>query len=342
MNTLPEVWHLYLSLWVDDPLAASRTHPTAMGKLKEAVMSKGINSRGWRLYLDYGDAIFEQLGPPWIKLGKDNTVNEANALAFLRLLQACEMDVLPPPVLLRSMARWEIPDRRLDLIPPAFFRAAWKMCILGEYTDQTQIETFVETRIVPVCQWFFATHQHVHADHNQLKAGWVLLEGRYQEFLATRQRSERKLQASAPLPAEWLTPVLQAECDGLLFTALSHEAALQEEGEIMSHCIGGYASRCRNSALRAYAVTHSKTRKHLATLTVAYSSASQHWQFDDMQGPKNAPVSDDAMKAAFSLLRCLDDATAANPQVHQELSCLDSRKALFLTCQRDRDDYLPF
>ncbi|MBK9440580.1 MAG: PcfJ domain-containing protein [Comamonadaceae bacterium] len=325
MNKLPEVWHLLLSLWVDDPLAASGAHPTAMGRLKEAVMSKRVDSRSWRLYLDYGDALFEQLGPPWIRLGKDNTVNEANALVFLRLLQACEMDVLPPPVLLRSMARWEIPDQRLDLIPPSFFRAAWKMCILGEYTAQAQIEAFVKTRIVPVCQWFFATHQHVDANHNQLKAGWVLLERRYQEFFATRQRCELQSQQSETSPTDWLTPVLQAECDGLLFTALTHEAALQAEGERMAHCIGGYASRCRSSTLRAYSVTDSKTRQRVATLTVVYSSASQNWQIDDMKGPKNAAISSEVVMAAFGLLRCLDNATNTNPQVRQELNRLSKR-----------------
>ncbi len=342
MNTLPEVWHLFLSLWITDPLAASRSHPTAMGRLKEAVMCKGVNSRGWRLYLDYGDAIFEQLGPPWIRLGKDNKINEANALAFLRLLQACEMDVLPPTELLRSMARWEIPDRRLDLIPPAFFRAAWKMCIVGEYTNHAQIEAFVETRIVPVCQWFFATRQHVNPDHKQLKAGWVLLERRYEEFLAARQLNELQLQPSATSPAEWLTPVLQAECDGLLFTALSSESALQAEGDYMAHCIGGYASRCQSSTLRVYSVTHCQTRLRLATLTVVYSRSSQSWQLDDVKGPKNADVSDELVAAALGLLHCLDDATAANSLVRQTLNHSDTRQVKFLTCQPDTDDCLPF
>ena len=342
MNTLPEVWHLFLSLWITDPLAASRSHPTAMGRLKEAVMCKGVNSRGWRLYLDYGDAIFEQLGPPWIRLGKDNKINEANALAFLRLLQACEMDVLPPTELLRSMARWETPDRRLDLIPPAFFRAAWKMCIVGEYANQAQIETFVETRIVPVCRWFFGTHQHLNVDHNQLKAGWVLLERRYQEFLATKQREEVQLQACPPSQAEWLTPVLSAECDGILFTALSSELALQAEGEIMAHCIGGYAQRCRNTSLRAYSVAHAKTRQATATVTVIYSPELQNWNIDDIKGPENADVSDRVLNAAFGLLCCLDDATAANPLIRQEMIGLSSHKNTFKTCRPDMDICIPF
>ena len=85
-------------------------------------------------------------------MGQSSRANEINALAFLRLLQACETDVLPPTALLRSMARWHIPEQRLDLVLPAFFRAAWKMCIVGEYTG-AQIDTLVETRIEPVCQW---------------------------------------------------------------------------------------------------------------------------------------------------------------------------------------------
>ncbi len=343
MNTLPELWHLYLSLWVDDPQAASRTRPTALGRLKEAVTNKGIHSRGWRLYLDYGDAIFDALGRPWIVLGQSSRTNEINALAFLRLLQACETDVLPPVALLRSMARWHIPDQRLDLVPPAFFRAAWKMCIVGEYT-KTPVQTLIDTRIVPVCQWFFDTRQHLTTDHNQLKAGWALLERRYDEYLACGQGADASLPTTTTPPTQWLTPVLYAECDSLLFAALTHEAALQAEGEQMAHCIGSYASRCRSSTLRAYAVTHGKTRQRVATLTVAYSSASQNWRFDDMKGPKNTAVSDEAVAAAFGLLCCLDDATAASPQVRQELNRLGRQPSRVLVNgpNVDMDDCLPF
>jgi len=347
MNTLPELRHLSLSLWATEPLAASPGDPAAMAALKTAVMRKGVNSRGWRLYLDYGDALFDALGRPWIGSWQGSQANEINALAFLRLLQACEMDVLPPAALLRSMARWQIPDRRLDQIPPLFFRAAWKMCMVGEYT-QAKTETWIETRIVPVCQWFFATRQHLKADHNQLKAGWALLERRYQEFLTAQRRQAVQLQAYAPSPAEWLTPVLRAEFDGLLFTALSSELALQAEGEIMGHCIGGYAQRCRTTSLRAYSVAHAKARQAIATVTVIYSPGLQNWGIDDIKGPENAEVSDRLLNAAFGLLRCLDDATAHNPQVRQELHRLGSRSRSHMVLidgynwGMDMDDFLPF
>jgi len=347
MNTLPELRHLSLSLWATEPLAASPGDPAAMGALKAAVMRKGVNSRGWRLYLDYGDALFDALGRPWIGSWQGSQANEISALAFLRLLQACETDVLPPAALLRSMAHWHIPQQRLDLVAPAFFRAAWKMCIVGEYTG-ADMQTLLDTRIVPLCQWFFSTRQHIDADHKLLKVGWALLERRYHEFLATREHAEAALPTSTTAPAQWLTPVLQAECDGLAFVALTDAAALRAEGERMAHCIASYTERCQHTTLRAYAVTHGKTRQRVATLTVVYNAASQNWQFDDMKGPRNAAVSDEAMTAAFGLLCCLDDATTHNPQVRQELHRLGSRSRSHMvlinspTADLDMDDCLPF
>lgn len=123
--TSPE--HAALPRWFELP--EGEDGAVRLGELKETLSRRGINSRGWRLYLDYGDAIFLPLGRAWIDPENHPLSAPHNAIAWLRLLQACEMDVLPPVQLVRSIAAWKVPGVRLERIPPLFLRAAWKACI---------------------------------------------------------------------------------------------------------------------------------------------------------------------------------------------------------------------
>jgi hypothetical protein len=81
--------------WFEQNLTEGNRAKPELGVLKAALLARGLNSRGWRLYLDYGDAIFEKLGKPWVAEDWLYTSGH-NAVAFLCLLQGCEMDVLPP------------------------------------------------------------------------------------------------------------------------------------------------------------------------------------------------------------------------------------------------------
>jgi hypothetical protein len=131
---MPEAAHSLLPLWLDARNGA--VEPVDLGVIKGQLAAQGINNRGWRLYLDYGDALFFPLGHLWIRADQAHS-SGPNALAYLRLIQACEMDVLPPPDLVASLQQWGVPGDRLDGIPPMFFRAAWKAAVANQYETRS-------------------------------------------------------------------------------------------------------------------------------------------------------------------------------------------------------------
>ena len=71
----------------------------------------------------------------------------------MKLLAACEMDLLPPWDLVESMSRWAIPGNRLDAVPPLFFRALWKGCAAVGYEHRdSHLGTWVGDVVVPLAQ----------------------------------------------------------------------------------------------------------------------------------------------------------------------------------------------
>ena len=283
-----------------------------LGTLKASLAKRGVNSRGWRLYLDYGDAIFERLGPVWVSTSKAYS-STANAIVFLCLLQACEMDVLPPPSLVESMLHWQIPDQRLSLVPASFFRAAWKHCIATEYAGEP-LAALLENMIIPLAQWFFKSGLHINPDPNLMKTGWVGLERRFQEW-----RSNQGMSIGAP---EWVTPVSSVYFGNCHFVVLTSAADLRAEGAAMRHCIGNYAKRCKETTLRAYSVRQRKGDVILATLTVLYDQTRQHWNLDEINGPANAEVEPYILRNTIGLLHSLDAATANDAKLRAHLCSL--------------------
>ena len=299
---MPAVRHTLLPHWLGLCDVRCENPPVDLGALKQALIKRQLNSRGWRLYLDYGDALFECLGRPWVD--PDWMFSSAgNAATFLCLLQACEMDVLPPPELVRSMAEWNIPQNRLSLVPPAFFRTAWKACVAATYAGQS-LELFIADELQPLARWFFSSGQYHALDAGQLKAGWSALQRRYRESMPPPRHATQ---------AEWPIPVWRVEFDGLRFVALASAAELQAEGTLMHHCIGSYDDNCRLSSLRAYAVSHLKSGQRMATLTAWFNPCSGFWELDDIKGPGNAEVALRIERASDALLRSLDDANARDP-----------------------------
>ena len=59
-----------------------------MGVLKKAMKARGVNQRGWRLYADYGDRLFMLV----LKSAAARNF-AAQAIDWIQVLQACEMDV---------------------------------------------------------------------------------------------------------------------------------------------------------------------------------------------------------------------------------------------------------
>ena len=59
---MPAVRHTLLPHWLGLCDVRCENPPVDLGALKQALIKRQLNSRGWRLYLDYGDALFECLG----------------------------------------------------------------------------------------------------------------------------------------------------------------------------------------------------------------------------------------------------------------------------------------
>jgi hypothetical protein len=264
--------------------------------LKAALASSRVNSRGWRLYLDHGDALFSPLRSAWTT--QHSKANKAIfAATWLRLLQSCEMDVPPPFALSRSIARWHLPGDDFGQIPPAFLRATWKATMAAEYAGEN-VDHFVAEEVVPVAQWFFHSGAFCTMNEGQIKAGWEPLLKKFHEVQSIQRKGE-----------DWPAFLLKVEFSGYRFLALKNEAALVQEGSVMSHCIGSYGDRCRYNQLRAWSVLEVTSKRHIATLAVEEVEPGR-WAIDDLKGPGNTPVDTRIYQAAMGVIWCLEDAYA--------------------------------
>lgn len=280
--------------------------------LKQALAARGVNSRGWRMYLDHGDALFAPLQSHW--LDRHTDANKAVfASIWLRLLQSCEMDVPPPLALSESISRWSLPGQGFGHIPPLFLRAAWKATMAAEYSGHN-IERFVADEIVPLAQWFFGRGIFTSMTVGQLKAGWTSLRNKFREALLTIHKGDQ----------DWPPFLQRVEFSGYRFTALASDAALELEGQFMSHCIGDYGNRCRYNQFRAWSVREIKNNCHVASLTVIETHPGR-WMIDNIKGPSNETVAPRIEQAAMGVVWALEDAYA---HVRQIRDTMDSARSL--------------
>lgn len=284
-----------------------------LGALRTLLLKQGVNPRGWRLYLDHGDVLFAPLIPHWFEQhGKGQEA--ATATSWLRLLQSCEMDVLPPPELVESMSHWSVPDNRLDTVPPLFLRAAWKSCAAAQYSDDG-IDDFIEEQLIPLAQWFFCSGAYKSAESGRMKAGWESLKRMRRESVAIEAR---KLGTD-----EWPPIVRKFESGPYRMLALSSEKQLLEEGELMRHCVGTFGDNCRFEPLRIFSVQHKKTGHRVATLSIRETQPGS-WVFDQLKGPANAEVDPSLWREADALLQIANRISRNDPQLRTFLDFIHS------------------
>jgi hypothetical protein len=273
-----------------------------LGQIKAELGKRGVNARGWRLYLDYGDALFSPLRGPWIEdcAGYNNLIF---SVIWLRLLQQCEMDVPPPPELAYSMRDWDFPGNGFGHTPPLFLRAAWKACLAAAFSG-ANLGSFVHEEIVPIARWFFASGAFRQVDGGQLKAGWNTICRLYEDWQWEHNPEYER--------DEWHPFARFVEWKSVRFLALTCQAALEAESRAMHHCIETYSDRCRQGEIRVYSVRDRSTGKRLATATVEHSQyrGVECWTLGDVKGHWNAPVSRDVLEAAEALDRCYQDLPA--------------------------------
>lgn len=294
------VSHQQLATWLCPRRKADE--PVDLGRLKSTLAMRGVNGRGWRLFLDYGDVLFEPLGRPWVH--PDMVFSSArNAVTWLQLLQACEMDVLPPAELVASIAEWPLPNRKLTEIPPLYLRAAWKGAVAAQYQGQA-LEAFVREEVLPVSEWLFGNGLHIDPDPALLKAGW--------SALFSRAMAARAVPVAMPAPAEpatalyeWDPYIRRIEWGGYVFVALTTAAELKEEGKTMQHCVADYDENCRDGTYRIYSVREKKSGLRIATCSLECTADGDEltWELDQVKGIRNAEVPRQALVAADAVLR---------------------------------------
>ena len=248
-----------------------------LGALKTTLSNRGVSSRGWRLYLDHGDAMFNPLRKNWFT--KQAFPRQANAAVdWLCVLQACEMDVLPPHELVSSLGEWKLPGGQISAIPPLFLRAAWKATVLAQYADANATD-FIRNELIPLAQWFFQSGTYKSAGPDRLKAGW--------EGLRRLRRESVKVEAQKLSGDDWPPIIRKFESGRFVMIALRNESELVEEGDAMDHCVGTFGDICKFQPLRIFSIQLKKSRLRVATLSIK-EIKSGHWEVDQLKGPSNA------------------------------------------------------
>ena len=290
--------HRWLPCWLR--LAGHELPEGNLEQLKECLTALGINSRTWKLYAEYGDHLLRPLGPRWLSAEPRPQPNLANVLAYLRLLNACEVDMAPPPDLVRALGQCIPPGQPLTAMPVALFRGAWRALVRAQYHGVSS-KTFIDSEFVPVMRWFFAHQTALEIDNTRTKAGWAWLRSRWAE--------EQRRRALPTGRDEWPVPVRNAQVGPLRFVPLQSAAALEDEGEVMRHCAGALVDCCRKGCIHMFSIRDAKTLERVATLAIR--SHHRTWQIAQLKKVGNLPPEDSVVRAARDFLNRVAEVAAA-------------------------------
>jgi len=287
-----------------------------LGALKTDLSKRGVSSRGWRLYLDHGDAMFNPLRKNW--LTKQSAARQARAAVdWLCVVQACEMDVLPPHELVASLGEWKLPSGQLNEIPPLFLRAAWKATVLAQYNDANATD-FVGNEVIPLAQWFFQSGAYKSTGPDRLKAGWESLKRLRREFVITEaQRLSQE---------DWPPIIRKFESGPFVMIALCNESELAAEGEAMDHCVGTFGDICRYRPLRIFSIQQKKSRQRVATLAIQ-ELKSGHWEVNQLKGPSNADAGSGLWADIDGLLQIVNTVTRQDATLRKFLDFIHTLAA---------------
>lgn len=309
----------------------------AAQQLKTLLQKSGVNRRGWRLYLDYGDALLAPMGN---KLLNRQAPQQAcrHIEQLLNLLAACEMDVPPPRELMAAIAHWRVSPGD---VPPLLFRAAWKACVLHQYTQPggMALSVFIATEINPIMCWALKQGRQ-QLNEQRLRAGWSGIRRAYLGSLVVDPL--KSIGRDHPEYNEWPIIVRQVDCAGYRFIALGNTTDLEAESEWMQHCIDTYATRCRTSMCRAYRIIEIKQQRHVGTMAID-TDFDGDWYVEQLQGQNNSALDVRLTEAADAVLRAHEDACRYDPALRQmvkQLAALERDMVLRRNQQAEAEERL--
>ena len=306
MNTAAR--HCDLARWWGVPASSDRYFPA----LKEAFSRRDLSRRAWRLYLDYGDALFDPLKPDW--LGDDKPLSTPERAArYLALLQVLESDLPPQAGFVRALLDWDIPGKRIESVPPRFFKAAWKRYTLAEL--QGNAADVMTEEITPVARWFINDASFLHENQNLLKAGWSSL-------LKACAEAHDDESADCPLDTDWFPIVRRIEIGPYRIVAILNQRDLVEEGNVMEHCIASYGQWFATELARPFSIRCRRTDARLASM-VAHEYSAGVWRVDQVSGYRNTDVSSVISEAASAVVWSIEEAIAHDPDL---AACVDEAR----------------
>ncbi len=305
-------WHDRL---VDDPdkrlLPPRSPWPNFDGDLMRWLEPQGLRPSAWKPCSEYGDVVFEMLGPTWIDDARP-AQSVRNVITYLNLLDACGMggNFLPPIALVRSMPEWGIPGQCLDFVHPNFFRALWGACTIAAYrlpNSQHAVEKFVRKAMMAPVRWYFSTGHHLDETFNDyLKTrGWLELHGQPQDWKAKQEEIWMWRERDSPAPAEWPSIAEETEIGGYRIVPLRSRRALMLESAALGHCIKTYLERCRSGKIQAFSVRKPPDLWWPRATMTLKKTEDGSWSYDHLEGWFDFMIGDDILEAVQTFAQAI-------------------------------------
>lgn len=271
---------------------------------KEVLSCLGVNHRGWRLFLDYHLTLKSSLKGLLIFKGKPLSSVE-NLAAYLVLLQQCEMDIIPPADFEKAWITSASPDTYAHIgeVPVELFRATWKGFVSQQNSTNDRAEFFA-TELPLVVEWHFASQQEEDGSCAQLKQGWgkIVLKA-----IDWKQRCQHSYDNAPP---DWPGVMCKSfVMDGIWLNELLSVKQVEEEAEMMHHCIDTYIDRCQQSEYRVISLREPMTGERLATLGLVRNL--DLWEFDDLRSPDNGDPGEYLESVADRVIRDINHRVAS-------------------------------
>lgn len=291
------VHHQWLPYWLT--LGGYDMQTGEPAKIKECFKKLGINNRTFKLYAEYGDGLLRPLGSRWLNPDRPGE-SLSNAVEYLRLLSGCEIDIAPPRDLVAALAQCIPVAESILAMPTTIFRGAWQALEQADYRGENH-RAFVESTFVPAMKWFFLHRATLGMDSTRGKTSWEWLRKHWLEL--------RRRLTLPPPGVEWEAPLRSAQTYNLRFIPLQSLAALQDESEVMQHCVAEFADCCRKGCLHVFSVRDARSLDRIATIALRCQSGS--WAIADFRRQKNSLPTESATRAAWSFLTCVEESAEA-------------------------------
>lgn len=146
---------------------------------------------------------------------------------------------------------------------------------------------------------------------NLNKATWSSLVRRQHAWHLKQARERREAEKAQRGLYQWMPLTMDQAYRNLVAVSLNTSDELWEEGDVMSHCVGGYSGACMANRSRIYSI-RSLEGDRVATLEIVQEKG--RWKTRQLYGPQNRAITDKAVEAlAKQVVRAANRAESLNP-----------------------------